>query len=273
VLLALAPGCLSLNGGRPLPVQVVDAETKQPIAGAGVQIVYPFTSPALASGGASGPTGRDGIARLWAVPSDNAGVTVEVAALGHLTADEKSLSAETVRALEPIHLFEAVDRRPAVVVIELYAEPRPTIELVVPVGYRGIVKAEVQVQEDIANAPGQRLFSYEVPPDGVVPVIGPALLRHVFAPDFRARYADGTPLSRNAKGADMGFWWLKSEGPVQVFLVGTSREFDDLRRDEDKSNPLPQRSAGGRGEGRGDGGRRGGRRGGGGAGMSMSGPG
>jgi hypothetical protein len=188
-------------------------------------------------------------------------VTVAVTAPGYMP-EEKDLPADAVRAIEPAHLFESIDHRPAGVVVELYADPRPTVELVLLPGYRGLVRAEVIIQDDAACPPGQRRFSAVVPPTGVVQVVGPPLLRRVFAPDFSARYADGAPLSQNAKDTEIGYWWLKCEGSVQIFFIGTPKEFEDLRRSQEPQDAgLKRTSGGGKGEGKG-GGRRGGHRGG-----------
>jgi hypothetical protein len=140
--------------------------------------------------------------------------------------------------------------------LELYAEPRPTVELIVPTGYHGLVKAEIQVQDDLIYPAGQRCFRYAVPASGVVPVTVPPLLRMVFPPDFHARYADGTALTNEAKGAEIGFWWVNREGNIQCFLVGTLSEYDAVRRSY-RDEPGKRQASGGSGKG---GGRGGGRR-------------
>jgi hypothetical protein len=230
---------------------VRDAETQEPISGGGVRISYPLTAPAWAPQDSVGTTGADGIARLRAAPSGDAGPLVEVTAPGYLGAD-KNLPVAVVQAIEPAHLFEAVERRPVNLVVELYAEPRPTVEFIVPAGYHGLVKAEVCVEEDVPGPPGQRCFPYLVPPSGVVQVTGPRLLRRLFPLDFHARYADGTALGRPSGGSELGFWWLRTEGHTEVFLVGTRREFDNLRpADQPGETRAGRSSGGGRSGGRG----------------------
>jgi hypothetical protein len=89
---------------------------------------------------------------------------------------------------------------------------------------------------------GQRDFTYVVPPGaGAVQVIGPPVLRHLFPLNFRAKYADGTPLSTEAKDQELGFWWLKTEGSSQYFLVGTRSDYDDYRRASDGDQRRPSR--------------------------------
>ena len=133
----------------------------------------------------------------------------------------------------------------------MYAEPRPTVELIVPNGYRGVIKAEVQVQEETPGPPHQRSFSYAVPASGIVQVPGPPLFGHLAPADFCRRYADGTALSRDAKEPEPGFWWLTYDGQYQHFLVGMRSEFDALRHDYDKKGEAEHRSSGGKGGGKG----------------------
>jgi hypothetical protein len=255
--LAVAPGCEALHQYRPVAVLARDAETKQPIPGAEVRITYPLSQSSWAPLECSRTTGNDGIARLQAAPYGDAGILLEGAAKGYVP-EERNLAAEEVQAIKPTHLFEAVDRRPVDFVVELYAEPRPTVELVIPTGYRGQVAAEVQIQDGGPWPRGQRDFSYVVPAGGgPVPVIGPPVLRHVFPLDFRGKYADGTPLSAEAKEQEIGFWWLRTEGRYQYFLVGTRRDYDDYRHASQDEKRERHSEGGGRGEGRGRRGHRG----------------
>src|SRR5262249_24743288 len=120
------------------------------------------------------------------------------------------------------------------------------------------------IQDGATIPAGLRTFGYDVSTDGAVDVVGPPLLHRVFASDFRLRYADAAPLTQNAKESEVGYWWLKSEGDIQVFLVGTRAASDAaVRAGEATTTGLP-RNGSGSGGGGGRGGRRGGRRGGGG---------
>ncbi|HZY85989.1 MAG TPA: hypothetical protein VFE78_14245 [Gemmataceae bacterium] len=245
VLLLALFSCQALYRYRDVPVLARDAETKQPIPGAEVRIYYPLTPASRAPWAASGETGQDGVARLRAAPCGDAGPRVEVTAAGYLF-EGKDLPDEFVQA--------AASAGPGPFVFELYAAPRASVELVLPTGYRGRVKAEVLARENAPRAPGQRCFRYDVPPSGVVQVVGPELLRRVLPPDFRARYADGPLLTAEAHDAEIGFWPLACEGGYQVFLAGTRAEFEDARRDyrQGGSSPggRPQGGKGGGGRGR-----------------------
>jgi hypothetical protein len=237
-----------------------DADTKKPIPGAEVWISYPPPASPFAPATSYGRTGNDGLARMQATPCGDTGIVVGIAADGYLT-EEKFIPVESVAGLEPAHFFENVERRPASFVLPVYPGPHPSVELIVPAGYRGLIKAEVQIQEDAPCPPGQRSFSYPVSATGSAQVVGPVLLRRVIAPDFTAKFSDGTPLPREAKDAEVGFWWLRSDGNAQVFLVGTKSELDNYRAaTEEKSNSGEKPSSPSKGK-RGGGGR-GGRRGG-----------
>ena len=243
LLLALGSGCQALQPYRPVLVLARDAETRQPIAGASVRVSNPGARPSVGPDTSSGVTGADGVAHLRALPRDEAGLVVEAASEGYLY-EAKTLTAEAMRSIPQGRPFGMVDQSPPAVVLEMYAEPRPTVELVVPAGYRGLVKAEVRVHEDAhaqdersaarwweladAKAHGpQRLFRYEVGPSGVVQATGPPLLLH--DPDFRVRYADGTPATWQATDSPLGFWRLRSEGACQCLLVGTAGDYEALR--------------------------------------------
>jgi hypothetical protein len=228
LLLAVAPGCLSFHGYRPVPVEVRDAETKQPIPGVEVKVSYPLETSTFAPGDVKETTGADGIARLQAAPYGRAGVMVEISGHGYMS-EYKYLTVEEVEAVEPAHWFEDVRRRPARLVMEMYANPAPVIDFVVPVGYRGQFKAKVQVQAGLPSAVGQRLFRFEVPEAGEVIAAGPALFQHVTPTNVRVKFADNAPLSHMAKESAVGYWVLKCDGTSFHFLVGTQRDYDYYR--------------------------------------------
>ncbi len=257
LLLAFLSGCQAFYRYRPAPILVQDADTKQPIPDVAVRLAYPMAPHAVAPWESSAATGGDGIARLRAAPYGEAGIVVNANARGYMS-EEKILSVSLVESLDPPGLFENVEQRKPCYVIEMYAEPRPSVELVVPTGYRGVVKADVEIREELPCPPHQRCFRYTVSAAGTVKVTGPLLLRRVFTPDFHACYADGKPLPRDARDDEVGFWWIKSEGNQHSFLVGTQSELA-LYRPRPIAPGDDQPSGGKRGVGkRGGGGRRGG---------------
>jgi hypothetical protein len=237
-LLALAPGCQVLYRYRPVPVLVRDAETKKPIEGAEVHLSYPLSRDSLAPFDSSERTGRDGIAHLRAAPYGEFGARVDASVAGYLP-EQVNVSTESIQHVDPPHPFEGTQRSKPEVVVEMYSEPRFSVELVVPAGYRGVIKAEVEMQDDVAAPPGQRCYRYEVV-DGFVRVKGPGVLRRLYPSDYRACYADGTPLSGEMTLLKTGFRWLRGSGKEQFFFVGTQAEYDVQRRyaaDEQDSGP------------------------------------
>ena len=140
LLAAVLDGCQSFQSYRPMAILVRDAETKQPISGAEVHVWYPLRRDSTGPKEATAPTTADGIARLQASPNEDAGMTVEANARGYMFT-EVSVPIETVRELKPVSHVHTQVPPPASVVLELYAEPHPSVELIVPNGYRGIVRA------------------------------------------------------------------------------------------------------------------------------------
>jgi hypothetical protein len=233
-------------------VLVRDIETKQPVPTADVLIFYPFTNSSLAPCASSGKTAADGIVRLRAAPYGEYGIRVEASAPGYMS-EGLDVGVAELQKIESAHWFEATEQRPANFVLELYAEPRFGVELVLPPGYRGLVQAHVQIQDEAPCPAGQRCFRFEVPPSGVVSVTGPGVLRRVFPAGYRARYADGSVLTEHMDARTVGFRWLKAEGPDQVFVVGTQNEYDSFSRElmphrgEGESSPRESSKGSGRG--------------------------
>ncbi len=163
--------------------------------------------------------------------------------------EQKSLPAEAVPAPKSFFPFGAPEPHAVPLVMELYAQPGPTIELVMPIGYRGVVRVQVEPRDNIPCPPGLRRFRYEVPPSGEVQAVGPSLLRRT--PDIVAGYANGVSLSPQVKDGEIGFLWVKSDGAYEVYVVGTLIERDSLRRSDHKdrvsqSSSDGQKSGGGR---------------------------
>ncbi|MBN9521205.1 hypothetical protein J0H58_22240 [bacterium] len=205
-LLALTLGCA---GPRLSSILVRDAETHAPVPGAEVRLSAPGAEQTAAV--AAGPDGIAGVV----VPRDGAAVLAQVTAAGYLPRDA-----------------DLTDRfgRGEPAVVELFAGPRPTVELVLPDGFRGVVRARVRVG---ADAPGAgRKFSAVVPPSGVVEVAGPAVLAERPGPVFAARYESGGRLASDpADDSAVALRWVWSEGPEEVFVVGTRTDHTSVARE------------------------------------------
>ena len=140
--------------------------------------------------------------------------------------------------------------------------PLPTVELLLPAGYRGVVQLEFQIPEDAAGQPGQRQFTFAVPPSGLVCVTGPAVLKRFPAPIVTAKFADGTPISLKKEKEDweIGLWTVKFETQKSTYFVGSMSEFAQYRlQHPPENNEVVRSTAGGKGGGGGKGRGRGGR--------------
>ncbi len=244
MLMALT-GCQSY---RPAPVLVRDAETGRPIAGADVHISYPRADSSFAPAESVGPSGADGIARLQAAPYGDAGILVKVAAQGYLT-EQELVATEEVQEMTPAHWFEDIARRRESLVVELLAEPRPYVELILPTYMRGVVKTTLHVDDKARAAPGQRCFIATVSPLGEAEITGPPLLRHASPIEYRAKFTDGTKLGLPEDDKRIGFGWLKSDGKAQYYFVGTKSEYEAQRRLAREWRPTADSTKGG-GQGR-----------------------
>jgi hypothetical protein len=249
VVLAALSGCQALHSYRPITVQAVDAETKKPIPGAEIRLSYPLAKSSSAPWESVATTGSDGTTQLRAAPYGDAGIQLDASLPGYMSA-QKAFPTDAVEAVKKPGLFDAPGQiRPVNFVVEMLAEPFPSVELVIPDGYRGTVKVGVRIKEDAPATPGQRQFSYTVPASGIIDIVGPPLLRRVFTPDFSARFANGTQLNRQPEGDEIGFLCLKSENGYDYFVVGSRADFDALRRADQKEEASQKSSSGGKGGG------------------------
>jgi hypothetical protein len=247
-------GCHGFD--RPISVLVRDAETKAPIPDAEVYVSDPGAHPPHAL---MKLTGEDGIVRMRVSPSAEFSLNVEATAKGYLPV-EKDLPIEVVRAL-PSNPFVSAATGAPTIVLDVFSGPRPVVDLIVPTGYRGTLRVEVRARDDVTFPPGQRSFGYEVPPSGVIQVVGPPVLLHGLGPDIRAQYADGTKLLRDVKDWEVGLRWVMADGKDQVFVIGTRLEWTDIRKAMEKGDWSPHSGSSGSGshQGGGRGGRGGGR--------------
>lgn len=266
VLLPILSGCHSLRPVPVVPVVVLDAETKEPIAGATVRLWSPAdNSPGHVE--PTGTTGPDGTARIKVAFPKDADVLIEVSAPNYLSDEMDRVLAGKVPGAPA-----------GGGIVEMYAGPKPVIELVVPTGFRGDLKVEIKVQDDAPTKPGQRVFTYGVPmPTAanlagnpvVVHVVGPPVIEGRLAP-CRGLYADRTPMPEEPKDTDVVLRWVRSEGLDQYFVVGTKIDEESARRAAEKKFGSSSSSSGNKGSS-GGGGRRGGGGGGGGGSTGING--
>jgi hypothetical protein len=225
-LFCLAPGCQTFHGDQTLTVLVRDVETKQPIPTAEVYLCQRLKSEEVAPCRSASFTQADGIAQLYTEPSGEHGFQVQAVAQGYLpeTIDVPAEPANGRR--QPA----GKDDQPAHVTVEIYSAPDFSVELVLPPGYRGLIKAEVQIHDNLPLPKGQRCFRFPVSASGEVVVQGPSLLQRVSAKDFRARYGNGPLLGTAMDAEKVGFRWLKGAGNQHVFVIGNQLDYEKLHR-------------------------------------------
>lgn len=227
LLLCLAPGCRILPGTRGLSVLVRDAETKQPIANAEVYLCQRLQGDEVAPCHSKGLTQEDGITRLHTEPAGKYGLELQAIAAGYLP-EKLDLSPNSLK--KEASAPGKDEQHPADAVVEVYSEPNFSVELVLPPGFRGLVKTEIQIQDNLPLAAHQRCFRYSVSASGDVVLKGPPLLQRVPPKDYRARYGNGPLLSKGMDAQKVGFRWIKGAGNRQFFVVGSQIDYEVLHR-------------------------------------------
>jgi hypothetical protein len=228
-LFFLTPGCQMFQADPSLAVLVRDAETKKPLPTAEVYLCQRLKQDTVAPCHSSGLTQEDGVAQVRAEAGGEFGIQLQAIARGYLP-ETLNVTAESLKKIAPAPNPRTSEPRPPDFVVEVYAEPGFTVELVLPPGYRGLIKADIQLQENLATPPGQRCFRFAVSPEGMVRINGPALLRRVAAPDYRARYANGPLLGKAMDAETVGFRWLKGSGGEHFFVAGTQMDYETHHR-------------------------------------------
>jgi hypothetical protein len=201
VLLMQLCGC-SLYLIRPVTITVRDAETKQPIEGAEVSSDYMrmIDFGLIFAGGnyKEGVSDSDGKVTLVIDPYKDH-LTLNAQAKGYHNQDLYSYGPDIRKRVVPRNWFEWRNE----FVLEMYAEPKGTLNLVVPKGYRGAVVVRFAENDSPPVPPGQRIFTYAVPPNGVVDVKESGLLERAGSYHrVHARFEDGTELPTLAPTTD-----------------------------------------------------------------------
>jgi hypothetical protein len=225
-LLALVslPGCYSY---RTVAVIVVDAETRLPIRGAEVRTNYnqglahaaPTTSHAV--------TGPDGRARVH-VAKDAFGIFILPKAEGYLDywaggvyPDGRPYDSNPYTEL-PAWPFDAVT-------LTLYAQPDPTVVLVAPEGYKGLIPLAEGHGTRGNPWPGRRVFEIQWKPGETARLRDLPQLRWAPLVVNHVRYAGGQEIPfAPHRTTEVGWWYSgarQDPGGVTVYLlIGTSED-------------------------------------------------
>jgi hypothetical protein len=237
VLLALVvSGC---HVYAPLNISVGDAETGKPIAGALVDASY-FFEPF----GPSNTTSATDERGKSTMP-----VPAGYSPMLHIRASGYWLPGSGHRNL-PVEGCDCDTKR---LQVWLYRVPVPSIELVIPNGYRGLIRLNLRPATDrIQDEPGKRHFVFHASSSGFVNVRAAPLLMDLDfmgfagkATDLIARYEDGTPIPKSGFPYDapatednqVALRWVGQQqadnsNPSDsgfLFAIGTQGEVDELR--------------------------------------------
>jgi uncharacterized membrane protein YgcG len=256
--LASATGCQMMHPSSPVAVSVLDAETNAAVPGAEVVLLYPTSDPSAKSRDITATTNPSGVAQIRGVTTDDGLPQVRITAPGYIL-EQSGLPGSVLHTIKENNSFwSSFSSRhdPVELALYVYHGPSAAIELTVPAGYRGMIKVDVRIREDIKYPRDQRVFTGTVV-DGAVQVDGSPLLRSECKPVYRARYTDDTPVPMNVQDNEVGFRWLRTEGRTEIFVIGTRAEWEGFRRATDKAIAADASGKKNSGSG-GSGGRRGG---------------
>ena len=218
ITVALA-GCGLFRTYRPLTVQVIDGETRQPLAGAEVSVSYPnmldFTAP-IPRSGKTDETGTVAIPVAEYHSTQLSGALAGYYQLHPYRVSTESVTREPMRQISPI--------------IELWKSPAPKIEVIVPDGYRGPVKVVYETTPPETYELGRRMFTFRADRSGCVTVSGPAFLNG-FLTDVTARHESGgvIPSPSASRPEEVAFRWVDCDQlpdghQSQLFVVGTEAD-------------------------------------------------
>lgn len=215
-------GCIKFYSQEQYQFKVVDAEQNKPVEGAIVSVAYIFKEPVLnAPKPAEVVTDQSGLAELK-------------------VADYKAHLRARAEGYIPLRWLRFRKDSPAQhnfkiqndseVIVSIYKEPKPTIEIVVPDGYRGPVALEFLASDKPAQVKaGQRFFSYNTSPKGYVQIQHSPLFDSC---KIIARYENGNPVPRPSRSRpeQISFLRVYTRDQKRLYLIGTFKEEDELKR-------------------------------------------
>ena len=258
--IAAAAGCQMPYRSRPVAIEVRDAETKQPLPTAEVRFSDPLTQPSTTLVGPGEKTDPNGVARLEVTPNGLHDDRFQVSASGYQPYF-KLVSDKELQEISPAGFFEKVETRPPNYVVELYSGEPFGVDIVLPLGYHGLIKVKVvKPKREVPCPIGQRRFTFVASPPGELEITGPSVIQNVPIAAYRGRYADGTPLDNRMETNKVAFRWIKHDEDFDYFVTGTLEEWNRYRRQfyPPEEDPFANSNRGNTGSGNGGGHRRGG---------------
>jgi hypothetical protein len=176
---------LGFYRSHPVTVQVRDAESGAPIRDARVDVRYVRYLDLLSPPDFSRKTDRSGKIKLKIVNWPKQ-VFTQVSADGYL-------EDRPQRHLVSQEFFKEGNVRP--LAVSLYAKPDPQVELVIPRGFRGVLKVRLRRTDRLdQERSGQRRFAFHVPESGQLEIQANPLMQRRNPREWKAQYDDGTPI-------------------------------------------------------------------------------
>ncbi|MGA2497069.1 MAG: hypothetical protein ABSH20_04980 [Tepidisphaeraceae bacterium] len=121
-------------------------------------------------------------------------------------------------------------------VIRLYGEPRPEITLIVPRGYRGPLRVELQTEAGwVQDAVGKREFAFHVSKTGFVCVRANWLIQTLFHrpldEPFKVVDESGQTIpSSFPRNSPVSVHWIHSDGRRFLYAIGDDAECARLEK-------------------------------------------
>ncbi len=210
-------GCIKFYSRRPVPAVVRDAETGVMIPNAEVRVAYP--NILILNG-----------------PKPDVGVTDESGRVLIRAATFKPQRwLASAEGYLPLELPSASDL-PKTAEFDLYRAPAPTLTIVVPNGYRGPLKVDLQpIPQPLQEKAGARHFTVRASSNGYMGVPSTPLLLNIDVHNsIKVLYENGEaiPVESFRMGpSDVAFRWQARsiDGRRLLYVVGTTRDFEAIR--------------------------------------------
>lgn len=217
-------GCFEFYGHEKYQFTVLDAEDQTPIERASVRVSY-WSKPFVLNCPGRNKAFTDQSGTVEFKVADYYPRFLRVDATGYVQVS----SSFSVHPMGP-NFLRARDGNEMLVL--LYKQPRPRIEVVVPNGYRGPVGMEyVSLDEMVQGKPGQRVFTVKADSLGYAKVEMSHMFHSVGASGVYVRYENGVGVqtSNYYSPVEIGLRQVAHRGNKQLYVVGTEKDVLDFK--------------------------------------------
>lgn len=258
ILLVVTPLALCLAGCEishhsitPTEVLVLDAETAAPLSDVTVSIYYPHPYAIVLNmpKDVSVETETDGRVALG-VANFNMGWFWTVSATGYPSVRWNEDLRDPSFWSVPVGVRDIFndERGRREITVYLYRDPPPKITVIVPNGYRGPLKVDLQPSENyVQGEVGQREFVFNASETGYVGIEATPLLRRSYASRVLVRYVDGTRIwdwgeyLSPDRDDRIALYRIVGTGNRWLYMIGTKADAEALRAEvyEEVTEPYP----------------------------------